>query len=109
MAISKLYLTGAALNAWIEFTKANRNALKKNKVVLTEWADAKKGAVKYQTPVFTLVPLEDAEAEEARRLDGELQEYFGQNTKREESVDKQTDKVYDVDEEEPINLDDIPF
>lgn len=105
-AISNLSVTGAALNAWIEFSQANKNALKKNKVVLTEWADAKKGAVSYKTPVFELVPLTPEETAEAKRLDAELQQYFnGRDAhnapqKREEPTE---------DEEQPINLDDIPF
>lgn len=103
--ISNFSLTGAALNAWIEFSKANRSALKKNKAVLDGWEDAKKGAVNYKTPVFTLVPLTDEEISEAKRLDGELQEYFKSYFNR-DAPQKPED---DFDEDEPIDLENIPF
>jgi hypothetical protein len=112
LEIQNLAFTGAALNAWIEFTKAND--VRKNSVTLSEWADAKKGSVKYKVPVFTAAPMEDGEKEEAVELAKQLREYhneyFSNNHTEEAQPDGGKDVVIeDIDEDEPINLDDIPF
>jgi hypothetical protein len=111
--IQNLSLTGAALNAWIEFTQ--KTNLKTNKVVLSGWSDAKKGSVSYKVPVFEAVPIEEGELEEAKERARELKayhdEYFNYNPDaHNESQAHQKDVVItDIDEDEPINLDDIPF
>lgn len=112
LEIQNLSLTGAALNAWIEFTK--KTNLKTNKVTLSGWSDAKKGSVKYKVPVFEAVPVESAELEEAKDRARELkayhEEYFSYNPdahNEAQAVQKDT-KIEDVDDE-PINLDDIPY
>lgn len=111
LEINNLALSGAALNAWIEFTKAN--SVTKNKIVLSDWADAKKGAVKYKTPVFTAVPFEDDEREDAITLDLELKEYFNEyfSDKDEAHVPAKNTKDVIVDDidDEPIDLSEIPF
>lgn len=115
LEISNLALTGAALNAWIEFTK--KNNINKNKVVLTGWADAKKGAVKYQVPIFEAVKLEESEKEEAIELDRQLQTYLDEyfDYTPDEGHDATTAKlaskeveVEDIDDG-PIDLAEIPF
>lgn len=106
-----LLLKGAALNAWIEFTK--KTDVRKNKIVLSEWKEEGK-AVKYKVPVFTAVDMEDGELEEAKALAEELREYHSQyfsynpDKHNEDAVQKDV-VVEDIDEDEPINLDDIPF
>lgn len=108
-----LLLKGASLNAWVEFSK--KTNLKTHKVVLASWSEAKKGSVKYQVPVFEAVALEDGELEEAKSLATELKayhkEYFSYNPdKHNEETSRQKDTVItDINEDEPINLDDIPF
>lgn len=108
-----LLLKGAALNAWVEFSK--KTNLKTNKVVLSGWSDAKKGSVSYKVPVFEAVKLEDGELTEAKERAVELKqyhdEYFSYNPdKHNQETSAQKDKVItDVDDDEPINLDDIPF
>lgn len=107
-----LLLKGAALNAWVEFTK--KNNLKTNKVVLSDWSDAKKGSVNYKVPVFSAVPLEDGELEEAKERAKELkayhEQYFSYNPdKHNEEQASQKDTVIEDIGDEPINLDDIPF
>lgn len=111
--INNLSLTGAALNAWIEFTQKNRTNT--NKITLTGWNDAKKGSVSYKVPVFEAAPMDDGEKEEAIELDKELQAYLSEyfNYTPDEGHDNKTpvqkDTVVGVDDDEPINLDDIPF
>lgn len=113
MEIQNLSLTGAALNAWIEFTKTTN--LKTHSVTLAEWADGKKGSVKYKIPVFTAEPMEDGEKDEAVELAKELRtyhnEYFSYAPKEDdEATPSHTDDVVIEDiGDEPINLDDIPF
>lgn len=111
LEISNLALTGAALNSWIEFTK--KADLRKVKVILSDWADAKKGSVSYKTPVFTAVPMPDEEREEAVVLAKELKayhdEYFNytpvaQNT----SMDLKDVVIEDIDDG-PVDLSEIPF
>ena len=112
LEINNLALTGAALNAWIEFT--GKNSITKNKVVLSEWADAKKGAVKYQVPVFTAVPMEEAEKNEAIALDKELKGYFEEYFNyvpdaEHQPANNSKDVVLDDIDDEPIDLSEIPF
>lgn len=118
LEIFNLALTGAALNSWIEFTQKNR--VNSVKVTLSDWADAKKGSVSYKTPVFTATPMGDEEKAEAIELDKELQAYLNEyfNYAQEDSNQepaaipeaKKEDAVIDeINEDEPINLDDIPF
>lgn len=112
LEIQNLSLTGAALNAWIEFTQ--KTNLKTNKIVLSGWSDGKKGSVSYKIPVFEAVALEDGELEEAKERARELkvyhEEYFSFNPdSRNEAQAVQKDVVIDDIDDEPINLDDIPF
>lgn len=103
LTISKMSLSGAALNAWIEFTQANR--INNVKVVLSGFEEGKKGAVKYMIPVFEAVKMEDGEKEEAVELDRELQDYFKNYFNRDEVVES---APLDVPDNE-IDLSEIPF
>lgn len=109
MEINNLGLTGAALNAWIEFTQKNR--VNQVKITLTGWEDAKKGSVAYKVPVFEASEMTDAERDEAIKLDKELQGYLAQyfDYVPEEEKHDEVVAVDDVDEEETISLEDIPF
>lgn len=114
LEINNLSLTGAALNAWIEFTQ--KNNITKNKIVLSGWSDAKKGSVSYKVPIFEAVPMGESEREEAVALDRQLQDYLNEyfNYTPDETGDVPTrgfqkDTIVDHIDDEPINLDDIPF
>lgn len=112
MAIANLSLKGAALNAWIEFTQKNR--VNNSKVVLSGWADGKKGAVSYKVPVFEAVPLTDAEKQEAVALDKELQAYFNEYFSyvpddHSSAVGMTEDVVIEDIDDGPIDLSEIPF
>lgn len=112
LEINNLSLKGAALNAWIAFT--GKNNITKGKVVLSEWADAKKGAVKYQVPVFTLVPFDGDEKDQAIVLDQELKEYFEEYFNyvpdaEQKPANNSKDVVLDDIDDEPIDLSEIPF
>lgn len=106
-----LLLKASALNAWVEFTK--KTSLKTHKVVLSDWADAKKGSVSYKVPVFTAVEMNETELEEAKNLARELKTYhegyFSYNPDKHNEDTVQKDTVIEDIDDEPINLDDIPF
>jgi hypothetical protein len=107
MEIQCITLKGAALNAWIEFSKANN--IKQNAVTLSDWKTEGK-AVKYQVPVFTAEPMEESEKNEAIALATELKSYHDQYFSKPTSAPAthKDDVIEDVGDE-PINLDDIPF
>jgi hypothetical protein len=119
LEIQNIAFSGASLNAWIEFVNANKGVTRgKNKVVITGFSDEKKGAVKYQVPVFAVEEITEAELAEATALDVELQTYldgYFANRRTDELVDTAAsgtvagDEVVDVNDDEPINLEDIPF
>jgi hypothetical protein len=69
-------LTGAALNAWIDFTKAH--SVTSGKVKLAGKTEEKKGATTYQVPVFEFTAWTDDEYNAAIKADGELQVFLGQ-------------------------------
>ena len=74
--IEYLKLKGAALTAWIDFTKAHRN-IYDGAFGITGVAERKKGTNKYFEPVFEHYPKVSEEAEAAAtQLDVELQEYL---------------------------------
>lgn len=112
LEISNLALTGAALNSWIEFTK--KADIRKSKVVLSEWADAKKGSVSYKTPVFTAVPMADEERTQAVALAMELKayhdEYFSYTPDTHSvPVGPKKDVVIEDLDDEPLDMNQLPF
>lgn len=114
LVISNIAFERSSLNAWIEFIQANKGVMKgKNKVVLSGFDDAKKGAVNYQTPHFEISDITDDELEVAKDLDKELQGYLGEylnyKPKDEPVTPVEDDVVIEDLGGDPINLDDIPF
>lgn len=111
LEIQNIALSGAALNAWIEFVNANKGVTRgKGKVVISGFSDAKKGSVKYQIPVFEVADITDEELKEATDLDAELQEYFDgyfANRKSDEVLATAVDR--DIEDGDPIDLSEIPF
>ena len=114
LEINNISLTGAALKAWIEFTQKNR--VNTNKVILSGWSDAKKGSVSYKVPIFEAVPMGESEKDEAIELDKQLQAYLNEyfNYTPDDGHDEQSAKqkdvvVEDFNENEPIDLSEIPF
>jgi len=114
LVISNIAFSGASLNAWIEFIQANKGVMKgKNKVVLSGFSDAKKGSVSYKVPAFDTSDVTDEEVEIATELDKELQAYLAQyfNYKQAEDLAPAAPKdvvIEDIDDQ-PIDLNDIPF
>lgn len=110
LVISNISFSGASLKAWIEFIQANKGVMKgKNKVVLTGFKDAKKGAVKYRVPLFEAVAISDDEVEICNDLDAELQQYLGEYLNFKPKEEPVADPVVEDIDDEVISLDDIPF
>jgi hypothetical protein len=120
LEIQNIAFSGAALNAWIEFINANKGATRgKSKVVITGFSDEKKGAVKYQVPVFAIEDISEAELAEATELDVQLQSYldayFANRRTDELTTTAASGSVAGKDEvveevgDDPIDLNDIPF
>lgn len=112
LEIQNIAFSGASLNAWIEFVNANKGVTSgKSKVVITGFSDEKKGAVKYQVPVFEAADITEEELTEATALDVALQEYltsYFENRRSDELVETAASHD-DEDGSDGLNLDEIPF
>ena len=76
MALGSLALKGAALNAWVEFRKANRADIFKKAIKIASYVQGKKGAIIFRTPVFGIQEISDKTNTEALALDSILQHYL---------------------------------
>lgn len=74
LEIQNIQLTGAALNAWIEFLKTNK--INEIAVSVASSVKKKKGRNEYNEPVFKALKITDAVNAEAIELDKQLQEYL---------------------------------
>jgi hypothetical protein len=119
LAIGSLRFKGAALGAWMEFTKANRADLYKKGVRIKGFTEGKHGRVTFRVPNFTLTELTPASNAAATALDVTLQDflkgYLKKNTRDQvEAPQHSGDDMpppADEDFREPGDLtdDDIPF
>lgn len=111
LVISNIAFSGAALNAWIEFIQANKGVAKgKNKVILSGFSDAKKGAVNYKVPVFEATSIDQEEVDTATNLDKDLQLYFGEYMhQKHEEPEKESDGFDDLENDDKYDLSAIPF
>lgn len=82
LAIGSLRLKGAALGAWMEFTKLNRADLYKKAVRIHGFTEGKKGRIVFRVPVLKLAEITDATNDAATALDRELQTFFDSYFKR---------------------------
>lgn len=76
LIMGRISLTGAALNAWIDFAKAH--AVDTGKVSITGKSEEKKGATTFQIPTFQWSKWTDEEYQSAIILDKLLQSYLSQ-------------------------------
>lgn len=115
--IGSLQFKGAALSAWMEFTKNSRADLYKKAVRLDGRIEGKKGKIFFQTPTFGLIPISEEADKQATELDKVLQEYlkgyFGR-TRIEQAAPVNAngngnhDDPPDVDRP-PVDDDEVPF
>lgn len=83
-AIANVQLTGAAVSAWIEFRKGHRD-IYAGAIRVASMVEGKKGSVKFQSPVFEMLPITAQGAATATALDKELQEYLNSYFKKPET------------------------
>lgn len=81
-SIASLKFKGAALSAWMDFTKDNRADLYKQAIGIRGYEEGKKGRVIFRKPILKLVPLSEEGNEAAIALDEELQDFFEGYLKR---------------------------
>jgi len=85
--LANLKLTGAALNAWIDF--CGHQNVENGTVTLTGSTEGKKGATTYQIPTFEYRASTDEEDKMATNLDKVLQSYLSEYLKNSDE-DEQT-------------------
>lgn len=89
--LANIQLKGSSVQAWGEFTKANKSKLTENWIEVNEAIEAKKGSVKYSTPNFTIgKSLNDKESKSADNnfdtLEAYLKQYLSIEVVEEEKV-----------------------
>lgn len=88
LALGSLRMHGAAMSAWIEFEndKAVRPELYKRGIKIASTAHGEKGSgknkIEWEAPIFELVDVLDKVNATANELDGKLQTYLKQYSKR---------------------------
>lgn len=103
LELANLQLKGAALGEWTTFYNENRNEIYDAAVEVTGSDARKKGATKFNVPVFALRKVSEETNETAKSLDTVLQNYLsghllGQHPETKEQVS----------DTEPVE-DDLPF
>ncbi len=130
LQIGSIRLKGAALSAWMDFSKAHRADLYKKAIVIDGFTEGKKGRVTFRAPIFRTVGLTEKSNAEAVKLDEELQQwltgYFSRATREQvpspstvysagyepshDAPDSQEPPPYgDSDQRPALTDDEIPF
>lgn len=104
---AKLLLVGSSLTAWINFAKTCDPF--SHKIAVTGKEGAKKGATKYNVPVFAKLEATDEENAAATELDVQLQAYLLMSLNQPQEEEKPRNSQVDESEDNPIDLSDIPF
>lgn len=118
--VGNLRATGSALSAWIDYGRGRK--VENGKTVLKGSEKRESPVGEYFSPVFEYVHTDAAESEEAWKLDDELQTYldqmlapaaFSRTTEEDDTPEPVAvavdPPVGELDPEEQINLNDIPF
>lgn len=113
-SIVNIAMKGATVQAWSEFTKENRKSFLGNFIEINGSVDAKKGSVKYSTPLFTIGEAIPAEvSKEADKSYDVLVEYFkARKASAKSSAEEQPAEVYatqEVNTPSKDEFDGLPF
>lgn len=121
LALGSIRFKGAALRAWMDFSKANRSALNNKAVQIAGYTEGQKGRVIFRVPKFTVAEVSPETDAQAVALDVELQTFLSSYLKRNkrDQVEQPALHLSDEDiaaerEHEPPPIDDgdldsIPF
>jgi len=110
VVMGNLHLKGAALQVWSDFNKENRDDILNKAVSVHAKEERKKGATKWEVPMFKIIDITEKSNEEANALDVVLQDYLteyfsGNKTTSTETKTEVTEKNSLVSEE----ITDLPF
>ena len=110
VVMGNLQLKGAALQVWSDFNKENRDDILTKAVSVHAKEERKKGATKWEVPMFKIIDITEKSNEEANALDVVLQDYLteyfsGNKTTSTETKTEVTEKNSLVSEE----ITDLPF
>ncbi len=98
LKIGSLQFKGAALNAWVEFTKVNRSDLYSKSIKIAGMVAGKKGSITFQTPEFQVNDISEDTNRQALGLDIELQNflkgYFSRKTNDQASHEEEKERTY---------------
>jgi hypothetical protein len=123
LTLGSLRFKGAALGAWMEFTKTHRADLYKKAIEIHGVSEGKKGRVIFKTPVFRMKDVSETTQNISVALDADLQTFLAAylaRTKRDQVSQVPHDAGMTEDEQSAIegapsdfdiapNDDDIPF
>jgi len=73
LALGSLQFKGAALNAWVDFSKANRADLYKKAIRINGFTEGKKGKITFRVPKFSISEITEQTDADAKALDEQLQ------------------------------------
>lgn len=76
LVIGNLALKGAALSAWMDFTRKAGKKLYDKAVTLHDFVEGSKGSIVYRVPQFNLKDISEETNQDAIELDKSLQEYL---------------------------------
>lgn len=82
LAIGSLQFKGAALSAWLEFSKKNRSDLYKKAIRIKGATEGKKGKITFRTPNFFVADVSPETDAQAIECDKELQQFLASYFKR---------------------------
>lgn len=116
LAIGSLRFKGAALGAWMEFSKAHRSDLYQQAIRIHGYTEGKKGRIVYRMPKLEVQELSRETHAVATELDAELQAFFATYFAR-TTHDRAQDADDEPDTDDPLQSDeygkplddDIPF
>jgi hypothetical protein len=119
LKLGNLQLGGAALNAWIEFRKANHGDILTKAIQITGKVQGQKGAIIFQSPTFAILPVTDQTQQQAIELDKMLQKHLvSYLTRKSSAAQLETTAISNEPEPEPqpqatgakgLSQDDLPF
>jgi hypothetical protein len=121
LEIGSIQFKGAALNAWIEFSKEHRSELYSIAIRINGFTEGKTGRIVFRVPVFSVKTISPQANAAAIEIDKELQEFLAsyfKRTKREQVeaphvADEQLDddgyQESDPVTDGPVTDEDIPF
>lgn len=107
LRLGSLTIKGVAMNAWVDFRKANSKAAYEKAIQIKGSTAGKKGKIEYKKPNFFIRDLNQQTDEEAKAIDKTLQEYltgyFARTTTSKATHPDHSEEVYSQEQPEDRN------